>query len=71
MFCGPQVLLHRRLCTGSSHLGNHDPTGALRTEGWQFASGVVKIVQLARPQVQPNEGFLRQLADFHEELERL
>ena len=45
--------------------------GALRTEGWQFASGVVKIIQLARPQVQPNEGFLRQLADFHEELERL
>ena len=31
----------------------------------RYAAGVVRIIQLARPQVQPNDGFLRQLHRFH------
>ena len=69
------VLLHRRLCTGASWLGstqlNQD---TLRMElapcnKWNYAAGTVRIVQLARPQVQPNEGFCRQLHGFHMEIE--
>jgi hypothetical protein len=65
------VLLHRRLCTGASWLGSMQLNEhTLRTElapcsMWNFAAGVVRIVQLARPQVQPNAGFLQQLHDFH------
>lgn len=65
------VLLHRRLCTGASWLGStqlNQDTLCMELapcNHWNFAAGVVRIVQLARPQVSPNDGFLQQLHDFH------
>lgn len=70
------VMLHRRLCTGASWLGSTQLNpDTLRMDlapcnEWSFAAGVVKIVQLARPQVQPNAGFLKQLHDFHMAIEK-
>ena len=69
------VLLHRRLCTGASWLGSLQLNQeTLRTElapcrMWNYAAGVIRIIQLARPQVQPNAGFLQQLHDFHVAIE--
>ena len=65
------VLLHRKLCTGASWLGStqlNQDTLCMELapcNHWNFAAGVVRIVQLARPQVLPNDGFLQQLHDFH------
>lgn len=70
------VLLHRRLSTGGSWLGstqlNSDTLGMelAPCSDWSYAAGVVKIVQLARPQVRPNDGFLQQLHEYHQELEQ-
>ena len=70
------VLLHRRLCTGASWREstqlNHDTLcmELALCNKWNYAAGVVRIVQLARPQVQPNEGFCQQLHDFHRTIER-
>ena len=70
------VLLHRRLSTGASWLGstqlNSDTLGMelAPCSDWSYAAGVVKIVQLARPQVRPNDGFLQQLHEYHQELEQ-
>ncbi len=69
------VLLHRRLCTGASWLGstqlNQDTLGMelAPCNKWNYAAGVVRILQLARPQAQPNEGFCQQLHGFHIEIE--
>jgi hypothetical protein len=61
------VLLYRRLVNGRSF-----ESTACSFDGFAsswFCAGVLQIVQLARPEADPNAGFLRQLADFHRELE--
>ena len=53
----------------STNSDNEYDSDECKTDEWRYAAGVMRIIQTARPQVQPNDGFLRQLHEFHESLE--